>query len=142
MPSESQLQIASEAESSIRRLRSPLLSRMSSACTRDVLSSENRMVDLSKKETPLRRGFRWLTLCFSRTILDITIYRMDYQFLKKMRGRPYVGKGHRVVSISNREMNLRLAPSTLSRSSRLFSPSKQAPTAFFRATWGGREGLQ
>src|ERR1700722_6530173 len=50
IPCESQPQIASEAESSIRRFSSLLLSRMSSACTRNVLSSENGMVDLGKKK--------------------------------------------------------------------------------------------
>jgi hypothetical protein len=42
--------VASDAESSISRISSSLLSRMSSACTRNVLSSENGMVDLGKKK--------------------------------------------------------------------------------------------
>src|ERR1700744_6391648 len=50
IPSESQPQIASEAESSIRRFSSSPLSRMSSACARNVLSSENGMLDLGKKK--------------------------------------------------------------------------------------------
>src|SRR5215469_8268218 len=50
IPSESQPQIASEAESSIRRNSSLPLSRMSSACTPSVLSSENGMLDLGKKK--------------------------------------------------------------------------------------------
>src|SRR6202789_1375619 len=62
IPSESQPQIASEAESSIRRFSSSLLSRMSSVCTRNVLSSEDRMGKPWQEETPLRRQIRWLTL--------------------------------------------------------------------------------
>src|ERR1700727_2033299 len=68
IPSESQPQIASEAESSIRRFSSSPLSRMSSACTRNELSSENGMVDLGKEKrryaVDQMRGIRWLTLCF------------------------------------------------------------------------------
>src|ERR1700723_2910264 len=44
VPSESQPQIASEAESRIRRICSSLLSRMSSACMRIELSSESDIV--------------------------------------------------------------------------------------------------
>src|ERR1700757_5281896 len=50
IPPESQPQMASEAESSIRRFSSSLLRRMCSACARNVLSSENGMVDLGKKK--------------------------------------------------------------------------------------------
>src|ERR1700679_1774448 len=56
VPSESQPQIASEAESSIRRIRSSLSSRMSSAFTRIELSLESGIVNygssgLGKEET-------------------------------------------------------------------------------------------
>src|SRR5580658_3652152 len=46
VPSESQPQIASVAESRIRRVRSSLLCRTSSACLRIALSSERGMVGL------------------------------------------------------------------------------------------------
>ena len=46
VPSESQPQIASVAESRIKRIRSSLLCRASSACVRIVLSSESGMVGL------------------------------------------------------------------------------------------------
>src|SRR5215467_15842161 len=59
IPCESQPQIASEAVSSSRRLSSSLLSRMSSACTRNELSSEDGMVDLGKKKRRYAVGIRW-----------------------------------------------------------------------------------
>jgi hypothetical protein len=65
VPSESQPQIASAAESSMRRIRSSLLSRASSACIRIVLCSEGDMVDCGcsgpeQNETPLRSGIKVL----------------------------------------------------------------------------------
>ena len=46
VPSGSQPQIASVAESRIKRIHSSLLCKASSACTRIVLSSESGMVEL------------------------------------------------------------------------------------------------
>lgn len=79
VPSESQPQIASAAESSIRRIRSSLLSRASSACIRFVLSSEGGMVDCgcsgpgTRRNAVSQRHQSVGTLPLS--ILDITIYR-------------------------------------------------------------------
>src|SRR5271170_8345822 len=72
VPSESQPQIASEAESSIRRFSSSLLSRMSSASTRNVLSSENGMVDLGKRNA-VSPWDQTVDSMLAGSILDITI---------------------------------------------------------------------
>jgi hypothetical protein len=56
VPSESQPQIASAAELSIRRIRSSLLSRASSACIRFELSSEGGMVDCGCSGPGTRRN--------------------------------------------------------------------------------------
>src|ERR1700733_6662948 len=87
IPSESQPQIASEAESSIRRFNSSLLSRMSSACTRNVLSSENGIVDLGKKKRRYAMGSDGCLYVFAKhpeyNYLEWTIYRMDHQFFER-----------------------------------------------------------
>src|SRR5271156_2876300 len=56
VPSESQPQIASEAESSIRRIRSSLFSRMSSACMRIMLPSESDIVKCGSSGPEKRRN--------------------------------------------------------------------------------------
>src|SRR5277367_237304 len=60
VPSESQPQIASEAESSIRRIRSSLLSRMSSACIRMELSSESAIVKMWLLRARKKKKHRYL----------------------------------------------------------------------------------
>ncbi|HEY6846336.1 MAG TPA: hypothetical protein VI320_09005 [Terracidiphilus sp.] len=79
VPSESQPQIASEAESSIRRIRSSLSSSMSSACNRIELSLEGDIVNHGSSG-PGKEKTQWLA----------KIRLLDYASAKDL-GYHYIG---------------------------------------------------